>query len=233
MTVTAAGATTGTGRTADGIAYTFSGPLWPDGSQPHFVLIYNKHGSVIGLPTISLGTDLADNRVTGWIDQIKTGPTATTDRTYSAGLAYTRRNLDGSPWIKPTTTLPIVLGLADAAGNASIAFSGGGVEAESQFDSLTQTFRVNKNNSTTFAAATVLAGNPCKVSMAITPATGFFSGSFTLGDIVAGRTITRAISYAGILQSHTSQGHGYFLLPGLSPSATTSPIIGGRVLVTP
>ncbi len=38
---------------------------------------------------------------------------------------------------------------------------------------------------------------------------------------------------AGILQSHTSQGRGYFLLPGLSLSPTTSPITGGRVVVTP
>lgn len=34
-----------------------------------------------------------------------------------------------------------------------------------------------------------------------------------------------------ILQSHTSEGPGDFLLPGLSPTA--SPITGGRVVVTP
>jgi hypothetical protein len=38
---------------------------------------------------------------------------------------------------------------------------------------------------------------------------------------------------ADILQSHTSEGHGYFLLPSLRPNATTSPITGGRVLVAP
>jgi hypothetical protein len=38
---------------------------------------------------------------------------------------------------------------------------------------------------------------------------------------------------ADILQSHTNEGHGYFLLPSLRPNATTSPITGGRVLVAP
>lgn len=231
MTVSAAGAASGTGRTADGIAYTFSGSLWPEGSVPQFVLIYSGKGSVMGQPSIMLGATIPDNRITGWVDQFKSGPASTSDHTYATGIPYLQRTLDGAPWVKPTTLKPIVLGLSDVVGNASIAFAKGDVESSAQFSSLAQTFRINKNNTTSFAAATLAAGNPCKVAMIITPTTGLFSGSFTLIDTVAGKAVPRTVKYYGIMLSHRSKGYGYFLLPGLTPSTTTSPILGGRVVV--
>ncbi len=229
MTVTAAGTTTGTGRTAEGVAYGFAGGLWPDGSVPQFVLISLSKASVMGLPKITPGATAPENRVTGWVDEYKSGPTGAADRTYAAGIPYLQREVDGSPWVKPTTALPIVLGRADALGNASIAFTSGGVESAAQFASLAQTFRINKNNTATFAAAA--AGNPCKVTMAVTASTGLFTGSFTLTDVVAGKPVIRTVSYAGLLLSHLNKGRGYFLLPGLSPGTATSAILGGRVNV--
>lgn len=229
MTVTAAGAASGSGRTAEGVSYTFSGSLWPDGSLPQFVLISSSKASVMGLPKITLGATIPDNRVTGWVDEYKSGPISTTDRTYASGIPYLERVVDGAPWVKPTVALPIVLGRADAPGNAAIEFSKGGVESVAQFSSLAQTFRINKTNTTTFATATT--GNPCKVSMTITSSTGLFSGSFTLSDTVLGKAVLRPVSYAGILLSHRNKGYGYFMLPGLLPSTTTSPILGGRVVM--
>lgn len=229
MTVTAAGAASGSGRTAEGVAYTFSGSLWPDGSLPQFVLISSSKASVMGLPKITLGATVPDNRVTGWVDEFKSGPISTTDRTYAGGIPYLERVVDGAPWVKPTTALPIVLGRGDAPGNASIAFSKGGIESAAQFASLAQTFRINKTNTTTFATTTT--GNPCNVKMTITSSTGLFSGGFTLSDMVSGKAVPRPVNYAGILLSHRNKGYGYFLLPGLTPSTTKAPILGGRVVL--
>lgn len=231
LTVSRAGAVTGTGHTADGAAYTFSGSLWPEGSLPQFVLLYASHGSTTGLPQITPGVTVAANRVAGWVEQVKTGAASTIDRTYKAGIPLLRREVDGSPWIKPVTAAPIVLGLPDMAGNAHVSFSGGGVEAAASFGSLAQVFRINKTNTTTFPSRT--AGNPCAVGMTIVAANGLFSGTFTLTDSVAGRPVARAVSYSGLLLSHRSAGLGCFLLPGLAPTPTTSPILGGRVELVP
>lgn len=136
---------------------------------------------------------------------------------------------DGVHWLKPTTALPIVLGRGDAAGKASIAFSKGGIESAAQWANLAQTFRINKTNTTTFATTTT--GNPCNVKMSPTSSTGLFSGSFVLSDSVSGKVVPRTVNYAGILLSHRNLGLGYFLLPGLTPSTATSPVLGGRVTV--
>lgn len=231
MTVTAAGAASGIGRTADGVSYSFSGGLWPDRALPQFVLLYSNHGSLIGLPQIATGATVVDNRVTGWVEQIKTAAASTKDRTYNTCIPLLRRVVDGAPWVKPTTASPVVLGLPDAAANARIIFTKGDVESSTQFASLAQTFRINKNNTTTFAAKT--SGNPCGVTMTIIPSTGLFSGKLTLTDTVSGKAVPRIVDYAGILLSHRSKGSGYFLLPGLSVSTTTAPILGGRIEVTP
>jgi Peptidase family M23/Bacterial Ig domain/Abnormal spindle-like microcephaly-assoc'd, ASPM-SPD-2-Hydin len=231
MTVARSGTVKGTGRTADGIAYTFGGPLWPDGSIPHLAVIYGGRGSVMALPRITLGTPVANNRVVGWVDTLKIGPASTTDRSYRTGIPHIERTLDGAPWIPPTTAAPIVLGLADASGNAQVVFTGGEVELANQFASLAQTLRVNRTNTTTFAAATLAAGNPCRVNMTITASKGLFSGSFVLTDMVAGKVVLRTVNYHGIMLSHRGRGYAYFTLPGLLPSMTNSNILGGRALL--
>jgi hypothetical protein len=229
LVVKADGSVAGSGATADGVAYTFSNPLWPDGSVPHFVLLYGGKGSVMGLPRITLGAALADHRVAGWVDGFKRTAASAADRTYKAGIPYMEREVDGSAWINPAAAQPIVLGLPDQANNASIAFTKADVEFVTQFADLDQTFRINKNNSTTFAAATLAGGNPCKVTLKITAKSGLFTGGFALADLVSGKSVPRPVKYAGILLSHRGKGYGYFLLPGLSPSVTTSDILGGRV----
>lgn len=230
MAVTSKGTVKGAGRTADGISYTFAGTLWPDGSFPQYAIIYaSKSGSVTGLPKISLGATVPDNRISGWVEQIKNGPASSSDRTYRTSIPLLRRNVKGAPWIKPTKLMPVVLELPDAPDNADVAFSKGGIESTAQFANLSQVFRINKNNSTTFNSIT--AGNPCAVTMKITAANGSFKGSFILNDTVSGQVVKRKVSYAGILLSHTGMGYGYFTLSGLSPSIKNSDILSGRVVV--
>lgn len=233
MTIAAAGTVRGAGRTADGAAYTFSGTLWPDASLPQFVVLYAGKGSVTGLPRCALGSTLAENRISGWAEQFKSGPINSKDRTYSAGIPLLRRNVDGSPWVRPTKTAPIILEWPDVAvgsANANITFAQGGVEAAAQFSSLAQNFRITTRNAAVFAAAT--SGNPCKVRMTINPSTGVFSGAFNLSDTVSGKVLLRQGNFSGLFLSHQKKGFGYLLLPGLSPTVTTSPILSGRTEVS-
>jgi len=230
MTIANNGFATGAGTTADGINYTFAGTLWPDGSLPQYAILYtSKSGSITGLPMISLGSTVPANRVSGWVEQIKNGPANSTDRTYRANIPLLRRNVDGAPWIKPTVLMPVVQERPDAPDNADIAFTKGGIDSAAQFASISQVFRIGKTNLTTFKA--VNAGNPCAITMKITASNGRFTGSLVLNDTVAGLTVKRNVSYAGILLSHTGMGYGYFILPGLSPSIITAPILGGRVVL--
>jgi hypothetical protein len=104
-------------------------------------------------------------------------------------------------------------------------FSKGGVESAALFADLDQIFRINKNNSTTFASTTT--GNPANLKMTITPSTGLFTGTFTLKDTVSSKVISRPITYQGIFLSHRNKGYGYFLLPEINATA----IFGGRALV--
>lgn len=230
MTISKSGVVSGTGRTADGMSYTFSGTLWPNGSLPQFAILYtSKTGSITGLPRVSLGADLAANRVSGWVEQIKNGPASSTDRTYRNSIPLLRRDVDGAPWVKPTTLMPVVMELPDAPDNADIAFTNGGIESAAQFSDLDQVFRINKTNTTSFK--TITGGNPSAVTMKITATTGLFTGSFTLTDTVSGLVVKRPVSFSGIMLSHRGLGFGYFTLNGLSPSSATAPILSGRVLL--
>lgn len=224
MTVTAAGVASGSGRTADGQSYTYSARLWPNYALPQFTVLYGSQGSVTGLPQI-----LSDYSVTGWVDQIKLGPVGSTDRTYKTGIPYLRRVVNGGSWFAPNAAAPIVLGLPDAAGNASIAFTKAGIESAAQYSDLDQVFRISRTNVASYASVT--GGNPCGVSMKITASTGLFTGSFLLTDTVSGKPVTRTVNYAGIFLSHLNKGLGYFTLPDLNPSVATSPILSGRVTV--
>jgi hypothetical protein len=242
-TVSAAGVVTGSGRTAEGEGYTFGGSLWPDGTLPQFVPLNAVNGtttlgltmgSVTGLPQVVKGASVSDNRITGWVEQEKIGPVTTTtaDRTYRSGIPRLRRVADGAPWVKLATgVLPPGFVDKGTANNARITFTDGGVESAVQFADLDQDFRVTTANAAVFSAVSTV--NPCKVAVVFQPTTGtkngLFTGTFTLKD----GTVTRTGKFTGIMLSHQRFGVGQFTLPGLTPSATTSAILGGAVVLEP
>ena len=227
LTVAATGTVSVAGCTLDGIGYTFSGTLWPDGSLPEFILTHGNNGSINGLPRIVLGAQPDAHRVSGWVEHYKRGPSSTADRTYAGGIPLLRLTVDGSLYIAPTTTSPIILGLPDAANNAHLFYKGGQVESTALYSDLDQLFRISRTNVAAFPAAT--AGNPCKVYLSIVPSTGMISGGYTLTDTVSGKVVYRTVLYRGALISHKRRGYGNFQLPGLTPSTATSSILSGNV----
>jgi len=86
--------------------------------------------------------------------------------------------------------------------------------------------------------------NPCGTTLSVNGQTGIFSGGFTLSDTVSGKTVTRKITYKGIVSplqwtfgttAYDSPGSGYFLVNGVSPTTTTSAIdsLGAQLLWVP
>ena len=95
-------------------------------------------------------------------------------------------------------------------------------------------FRIGSTNTLTMPTfASTL--NPGKVTCAITPSTGSFTGTFTLNDSPGG---LRTVPFHGWLVPGEGKGYGYFMLPQLADptalppiTATTSPILSGRVVL--
>ena len=211
LSITTLGAVTITGRTADGIVITGSNCVSVDGSVPLFQLLYTNKGSLHGRKSIALDGSVASDNLT-WL---KTAATSTTDKTYPNRFEVAL-STSGFRYLKPNTDKPIVFDLVDAADNAAIAFSSGGIENVTQFDWLDQAFRITKTNTTSFRTTTT--GNPCNVKMTIAPTTGLFSGTVTLSDPGATKPIARTVNYYGLILPHRREGVGYFLLPALAPA---------------
>ena len=88
------------------------------------------------------------------------------------------------------------------------------------------------------------AANPCGTTLSINTATGLISGRFALTDLVSGKTVTRKVSYKGVLSptqwtfggtDYTAPAAGLFTVNGLSPTPTTSLIdaLGVQLLWVP
>lgn len=216
-----------TGYTPDGIAYTFAGTVWEDGSLPEFVLLYGGKGSLTGMPQITSPEVAQMTRIEGWLEQYKSGPSSPTDRLYRSGIQLLRRTVSGGRYFPPNHASPIILGKTDGPDNASISFVRGGIETAAQSEKTSQRFQITSANRAVFSTSQTT--NPCNVKMTINSKTGFFSGSMTLTDPMAGRSVTRAVRYFGLVVSSQQTGYGLFILPGLSPTVATAPILTGSV----
>ena len=223
LTVAALGGVSISGRLADGTAFTGTSVMGADRRVPLFQLLYLNHGSLRGWQVIGNNESVSSDDLT-WV---KTGPIATTDKTYAGGYAITL-STSGAKYVKPTIAQPIVLALPDLADNAMVQFSGANVETSAKYADLAQVFRVSTTTIATFRSTTT--GNPCAVKMTFVPTTGLFSGTFTLTDLVATKSIIRTVSYYGVLLSHRREGVGCFNLLGLE---TGGVIQSGKVSLMP
>ncbi|MDZ4287911.1 MAG: hypothetical protein U0984_08125, partial [Prosthecobacter sp.] len=231
--VSTAGVITGGGRTPDGGTFTLGGALWPAGQVPIYVLLYKNKGSLHGeeLLVSDAASTFANNTLGGTLRLIKTGPSATADRTYRIGYGPVALELDGEKWVKPST-LRLLLGAIDAGiNNATLDFAQGGLDALTE-DALDQPFRITN----THTAKLALSGgvdNPKKVVLTFSTATGTFTGSFKLVDpnpANAALKITRTVPINGVLRR--DQGWGHFVLPEM-PGTATSPAWSGAVEIKP
>lgn len=181
---------------------------------------------------------------------LRPASTVATARTYKAGFGPVVLTPAGgfyAPPVAGTVASPsgsVVLQIPEnTTSNARITFSEGGVEkaAQTPTNMPDSTLTIAKGNKVTVAAP---AGNPTKLTMTPTPATGAFKGGFTMSQpnprTVAPTTpavISRAVTYQGLIIQEADgsyRGYGYFLLPQLPNNSTliaNTPILSGQVVL--
>jgi len=205
-----------TGRLADATVLTSTHPLRDDGSFAWRQLIYASKGIVQGAPAI------AGSTLTSTLGWRKTAASSAQDYTYPTDFGQVDLVVDGVKFVPPTGTT--FLGNADAADNAKIAFTHGGIGLAAITNLPNQTFRLTAAHKATFDPSTLI--NPNGVNMTITPGSGFFTGIFYLKD----GTQSRNLTYYGIFIPGRNEARGAFTLRQL-PNLATSPILSGTVRV--
>jgi cyclophilin family peptidyl-prolyl cis-trans isomerase len=237
LTVDNNGQATMAGRLADDTPITASTFISPDRIMTWFQMLNNNKASLggylfLGTQSTSSSTSFVfkPERTVGSLRWFKEAQPAT-ERRYQSGFLPTQLSVLGTPYIAVGTN-QTVWGIADSPGNLKIDFSSGGLVS-----ALGVTGRLNFDNSVTPPST-----NPANVALKFTPSTGSFTGTYDLRD----GTILRKVTYSGLIISAAPdqaryelsylapRGAGYFLLPGLTPSITKSPILSGKVeLSTP
>ncbi|MEQ1749501.1 MAG: hypothetical protein ABL974_08770 [Prosthecobacter sp.] len=208
------GVVTWTGKLADGTSFTGGSTIGSDGDVPLHFTLYTNRGSVQGWTRVSAGT-LKTPMLEPLTWSKKNILTAT--RSYKDGFPVTLDvTLDGSLY-SPAAALFSMLNLTTGIDNAVSSFSQGNLDS-----AFSKSFQIVAPSVVKPPAVSVTL-NPNKVMLSIVPASGLFTGSFYIG--------TRKADVIGIIVPHLQRGGGYFLLPSTTPTATTSPIYSGKVLI--
>ena len=237
FTVTAAGTLALAGKLSDGSAIvenTFAGPA---GEIAVFQPLYGSKGSIAGSLTIVTGTGPVynDSTLGGTVSWF--GP-AVPGRTYANGFGPLDLTSVGGRYVAPAGN-GLFLGLQDQDNNVRLVFSEARISTTSTSPDLTLSIRAGEK-----IKLPVL--NPAKTTLTIVPATGVFSGLFTLSDpnplLPKSPYVRSNIAYQGLVIRTASglEGFGYYLLPQLPtalppqiPALTLSstPILSGQVVL--
>lgn len=237
ITITPAGAVTWVGKMADGSspATSFTTTLSAGEAFPVHLMLNAGLGSAQGSLNVTPDSGMPINGgrplLDGTLDWAKNAqPPGGPDRVYHDGITRFNLTVKGGRYAAPPANTP-VLGLTPSGvpgtNNAKITFSQGGLTGPEA--SLTnRALRITPTNTADLSNP---AANPAMLKLTLNAATGAMNGSFVLTDGGA----TRTVAYAGVIIPRTDvlAGAGYFLLPGLTPTATLSPILSGEVLLTP
>lgn len=240
FTISVSGPLTVSGKVADGTAFTASTFAGPNGEIVVFKPLYANKGSVLGQLTVTADAPSAfvNNSLAGIVSWSRVAQTSASARTYKAGFEPVELDAQGGKYMAPASGRNF-LDKLDAPDNARLTFTGGGLDLAALFPDVT--FRLGNTNAVIMPTAGGTA-NQARATFVPVPATGSFSGKFTLMDpdpLNAAKTVSRVVTYQGLVLRHATgerTGHGYFLLPQLaqptaSPptTATTSPILSGDV----
>ena len=200
---------------SDGTAFTASSVVASDDTVVFHVPLYAAGtGSAQG--TLVIGTDKSVTSTD--FDWLKTPQTIAT-RSYKAGFALHPLDVVGGAY-NTATSGANVIGLTGSTANAQLKLSDGGLVA-----TVTQLVNFPATNAITVPT------NLNKITVAFPAskfATGIFTGTFSVPDVVAANT--RTVTFSGIFVQGTHQGLGYFNLAQL-PSPATSALLSGNVIL--
>lgn len=235
------------GKLADGTAVTASSIISTAGQTLVFQMLYKNSGSILGSPyitkLIATAQGVSNCTMIGSVRWIKAPQTVAPERTYGAGIPETTLSVLGNIYAKPGTN-QIVMSLPNVDNNARLDFAEGGLGSSPRNPDLS--FRLTTANKPVYPTV-----NPAKVTLAVDPATGLYSGTFELLD----GSVTRRASYSGLiipsideiegvaatataaavpgLAATSAKGAGHFLLAELLPSTTISKINSGLASLQP
>jgi hypothetical protein len=249
FTVAANGDITVNGKLPDGSAFKTVTFLGPDGQVLIYqTLPYSKVGSIGGMLRLTAAAEgvlptLSDGDVA--LHWFKPFQTSAAERFFKDGFS-TDCSVTGGIYIAPAVG-DIAAGLLDVSSNGAIVFEGLAAGSETPANSF---FTLTSANKLTMAAS---AFNPAKTTLSVKPATGEFSGGFTLVDNDYNqqtgtdkfgnpiyRKLTRKVKFEGIIvdDGTAATSAGFYVVPtNPDPSATppttltTSPLTGGMVSI--
>ncbi len=236
IVVTAAGGTTVSGHAPDGQVFTSVGVLSPGGEVILYQTMYSNKGSILN--AINIASD-STHTVAGSVDWAK--QTSVVARDYGA-FGPTTLTMTGGKYVSAAPVLGLTV--PGTGNDAQLLFAQGGL-SKSAIDPYVK-LRIASNNAVTIT--TVAGSNPATTTanpnlgkitgLTLSASSGAFSGKFTLTDTVAGKVVTRTVTFQGQIVSTLNKGFGYFLLPQLADStavppttASNSPILAGSVVL--
>jgi len=232
FTVKPDGSLTLVGKLPDGSDVTGGTFVGPKGQILLFNLLYANRGSHVGQFTITPGSPVANNAISGRTNWYKPGPLPNSkDTVYKDGFGPFGVTFDGSPYVPPAKGQRIMgLGVAPNP-NAKLNFDLGDLpQAFAQLLHITNPSATGLTNKATLAAPVT---HSTKVTT-LDAAKGLFSGNFQING--ATPALHRPAPFYGQLVTINgfTRGYGYFLLPSVptgTEKVTTSPKQSGTVVL--
>lgn len=214
------GALTAAGKLADGTTYTCATFAGPHGEVLIFQPLYTNKGSILGKLLMTPGSPgfvppYGNGILAGIVSWLRPDIPG---RLYPAKLGPYDMEAVGGRYVPPTPATSIVMGIVDnlTSNNALLAFSG------ADMGSMNPNIQFRLKQSSGFVPP-MAGNNPAATKLTVTPATGAFTGSFTLvqpNNIIG--TAKRPATFHGQIVRDTDQvlrGFGFFILADLPVSA--------------
>lgn len=247
FTVPVGGDVTVSGKLPDGSDFKTTTFVGPRGQVLIYQPLYTKPGSFIGVLGISDPPPAQSSRpVVENIDTMtwhKPDQRPTLDRYRPEGFK-TECSVSGLLYLPPVPG-DIAGALLDVPNNGNLFFSGAAAGSETSIDTY---FTL-----TSAGAVSIGGANPAKTTLSVKPATGEYSGSFTLSDTdtyqqtgtdLDGnpiyKKVSRTVKFQGLIVDAGSSAYaaGFYLMPGMpspleSPPVTlsNSPLYGGQAWI--
>lgn len=218
------------GSLPDGSVMTGSTFVGSAGQVLLYVPLYSNLGSLAGALQLTAGSSApSGNVVTGSPTWLKPMPSISSrDTVYKAGFGPVGMDLNGGFYTAPAKG-ERVLGLPVASNNAQFVFGAGGLDTEGKEFTQSVTITNPSPVGVTNKVSVPLNVNKMTLPM-LNPATGTFSGEFT----IAGSTRKGPFSGQIVTVSGVTKGYGFFLLPKvptLGETLLTAPKLSGAVLL--
>lgn len=214
------GALTAAGKLADGTGFTSATFAGPEGEVLLFQSLYSNQGSILGKLEILAGTAVftppyGDNTLIGTVSWLRP---AIVGRLYSGGFGPYNLTAVGGRYVPPAPATSIVMSILDDLinNNSRLTFTG------ANFVAVNPSIPFRLKASSVFVKPAAL-NNPASTTLTVTPATGAFTGGFSLSETnpLGGTAVRPATYYGQIVRDVDSvmRGYGFFILADLPQTA--------------